>query len=72
MGGDHPIYFICENRFGQINYRSEQAMSFISTLNEHEINYHLEIVPTDGHGKNLGIKEARALFERYCCPFKEE
>ena len=59
------LYFICENRFGQEGYLQEQAMSFISTLEELEINFHLEIVPTSGHNKNLGLREVRALFEKF-------
>ena len=62
---DLPLFFICENRFGQRNYLKQQAMSFISTLNKLEINYHLEIVPTSGHNKNLGLREVRALFEKF-------
>ena len=64
-GGEHPLYFICENRFGQRNYRNEQAMTIISAFNELDINYHLEIVPTTGHNKNLGLREVRALFEKH-------
>lgn len=63
--GDLPLFFICENRFGQKDYLKEQAMSFVSTLNELELNYHLEIVPTSGHNKNLGLREVRALFEKF-------
>tara|TARA_B100002052_G_C15780317_1_gene551270 strand:+ start:90 stop:860 length:771 start_codon:yes stop_codon:yes gene_type:complete len=63
--GEHPLYFICENRFGQRNYLSEQAMTIVSTFNELNINYHLEIVPTTGHNKNLGLREVRALFEKH-------
>ena len=62
---DLPLFFICENRFGQRDYLKQQAMSFISTLNELGINYHLEIVPTSGHKKNLGVREVRALFEKF-------
>ena len=62
---DLPLFFICENRFGQRDYREQQAMSFISTLNEMKVNYHLEIVPTSGHNKNLGLREVRALFEKF-------
>jgi hypothetical protein len=29
------------------------------------LNYHLEIVPTSGHNKNLGLREVRALFEKF-------
>jgi len=63
--GDLPLFFICENRFGQRDYLTQQAMSFVSTLNELELNYHLEIVPTSGHNKNLGLREVRALFEKF-------
>lgn len=59
------LYFICENRFGQKNYLKQQAMSFISTLEELQVNFHLEIVPTSGHNKNLGLREVRALFEKF-------
>jgi len=38
--GDLPLFFICENRFGQRNYLTQQAMSIVSTLNELELNYH--------------------------------
>ena len=62
---DLPLFFICENRFGQRDYREQQAMSFISTLNEMKVNYHFEIVPTSGHNKNLGLREVRALFEKF-------
>ena len=63
--GEPPLFFICENRFGQRNYRDEQAMSFVETLNDLELNYHLEIVPTKGHNKNLGLREVRGLFEKF-------
>jgi len=65
IDGDLPLFFICENRFGQRDYLTQQAMSFVSTLNELELNYHLEIVPTSGHNKNLGLREVRALFEKF-------
>lgn len=61
----HPLYFVCENRFGQRDYLQQQSMSFISTLEELKINFHLEIVPTSGHNKNLGLREVRALFEKF-------
>ena len=63
--GELPLFFLCENRFGQRNYRDEQAMSFVDTLNDLELNYHLEIVPTKGHNKNLGLREVRGLFEKF-------
>ena len=65
VDGELPLFFICENRFGQRNYLRQQAMSFVSTLDELELNYHLEIVPTSGHNKNLGLREVRALFEKF-------
>jgi len=65
FNGEYPLFFICENRHGQKNYLSEQAMSIINTFNELDLNYHLEIVPTKGHNKNLGIREVRALFEKF-------
>ena len=40
-------------------------MSIINTFNEADLNYHLEIVPLKGHNKNLGIREVRALFEKF-------
>lgn len=65
VNGDLPLFFLCENRFGQRNYLKEQAMSFIAALEKLGSNYHLEIVPTSGHNKNLGIREVKALFEKY-------
>ena len=65
FNGEFPLFFVCENRHGQKNYLSEQAMSIINTFNELDLNYHLEIVPTKGHNKNLGIREVRALFEKF-------
>lgn len=65
VDGDLPLFFICENRFGQKDYLNQQAMSFVNTLNELNINYHLEIVPTSGHNKNLGLREVRELFEKF-------
>jgi len=65
VNGDLPLFFLCENRFGQKNYLKEHTMSFIATLEELGSNYHLEIVPTSGHNKNLGIREVKALFEKY-------
>ena len=62
---ESPLYFICENRFGQRDYLQQQAMSFISNLNVLNINYHFEIVPTSGHNKNLGLREVRGLFEKF-------
>jgi hypothetical protein len=65
FSGQLPLFFICENRFGQRDYREQQTMNFVSTLNELDINYHLEIVPTSGHNKNLGLREVRTLFEKF-------
>ena len=62
----HPLYFICENRYGQKNYLQEQCMSIINFFNKKEINYHLEIIPIKGHTKNLRISEVKNLFEKYC------
>jgi hypothetical protein len=61
----YPLFFICENRFGQRDYLQQQTMSFVGTLEELQINFHLEIVPTSGHNKNLGLREVRSLFEKY-------
>ena len=60
-----PLFFICENRFGQRDYLEQQAMTFVKTLTEINANFHLEIVPTKGHNKNLGLREVRALFEKF-------
>lgn len=65
FNGEFPLFFVCENRHGQKNYLREQAMSIINTFNDLDLNYHLEIVPTKGHNKNLGIREVRALFEKF-------
>jgi len=62
---DWPLFFICENRFGQRDYLEQQAMTFVKTLTEIDANFHLEIVPTKGHNKNLGLREVRALFEKF-------
>jgi hypothetical protein len=48
---NHPLYFICENRYGQKNYLNEQCMSIINFFNNTGINYYLEIIPTKGHKK---------------------
>ena len=63
---NHPLYFLCENRFGYKNYRKEHMNRFIQLLESLELNYHLEIIPTKGHNKNRGINEVRSLFEQYC------
>ena len=63
---DHPLYFLCENRFGYRNYRKEHINRFLEVLENHQLNYHLEIIPTKGHNKNRGINEVKALFEQYC------
>lgn len=68
----HPLYFICENRFGQENYLAEQCMSFVNSLDNLGLNYHLEIIPTSGHKKNRGINYVRKLFEQYVLPDKED
>lgn len=63
----HPLYFICENRFGTSdNYLNEHAMKLIQMFIEEDINFHFEIIPTRGHNKNRGIREVRALFETFC------
>ena len=61
-----PMYFLCENRFGQENYMQEQCMSFINFLNENKLNYHLEIIPKEGHSKNRKLSEVKQLFQKYC------
>ena len=63
---EHPLYFICENRFGQVNYLREQCMSLIEHFNQNKTNYHLEINPTSGHNKNRRLLEVKKLFEQYC------
>ena len=65
INSKHPLYFICENRFGQEKYLEEQAKTFIDTLHDLNINYHFEIVPIIGHKKNLGLREVKALFEKF-------
>jgi hypothetical protein len=62
----HPLYFMCENRFGYRNYRKEHINRFLDVLEGLELNYHLEIIPTKGHNKNRGINEVKAMFELYC------
>ena len=62
----HPMYFLCENRFGQENYMQEQCMSFVNFLNENKLNYHLEIIPREGHSKNRRLSEVKQLFQKYC------
>jgi len=64
---NHPLYFICENRFSSTtNYLNEHALYLIDWFLKNNINYHLEIVPTKGHNKNRGIREVRDMFEKYC------
>ena len=63
---NHPLYFICENRFGYKNYRKEHVNRFLEILERNNLNYHLEIIPTKGHNKNRGINEVKAMFEQYC------
>jgi len=62
----HPLYFICENRFGYVNYKKEHTSKLISLLDQLDLNYHLEIIPTKGHNKNRGINDVREFFEQYC------
>jgi hypothetical protein len=62
----HPLYFICENRYGQERYLEEHCLSLIEFFNENNINYHLEIIPTSGHNKNRRLSEVKKLFEQYC------
>ena len=62
----HPLYFMCENRFGYRNYRKEHINRFLDVLETLDLNYHLEIIPTKGHNKNRGINEVKAMFELYC------
>lgn len=62
----HPLYFMCENRFGYRNYRKEHINRFLEVLERQELNYHLEIIPTKGHNKNRGINEVKTMFEQYC------
>lgn len=62
----HPLYFMCENRFGYLNYRKEHINRFLDVLERLDLNYHLEIIPTRGHNKNRGINEVREMFELYC------
>jgi hypothetical protein len=63
---NHPLYFMCENRFGYRNYRKEHINRFLEVLERLDLNYHLEIIPTKGHNKNRGINEVKAMFELYC------
>ena len=63
---NHPLYFICENRFGQDDYLAEQSMYLVDFFNKNEINYHLEIIPTKGRNKNRRLSEVKAMFELYC------
>lgn len=62
----HPLYFLCENRFGQENYLREHCLSLVDFFNKNKINYHLEIIPTSGHNKNRKLSEVKKLFETYC------
>lgn len=67
VDGDHPLYFICENRFSSTtNYLHEHALYLVDWFLKQGINYHLEIIPTKGHNKNRGVKEVRSMFEKYC------
>ena len=64
---EHPLYFICENRFGTSqDYLQEHALKLVDMFIAKDINFHFEIIPTKGHNKNRGIREVRALFEQYC------
>tara|TARA_B100001093_G_scaffold481561_1_gene512401 strand:+ start:205 stop:942 length:738 start_codon:yes stop_codon:yes gene_type:complete len=63
---NHPLYFLCENRFGQENYLQEQCMTFVNFLTDLELNYHLEIIPKEGHNKNRRLSEVKKMFEQYC------
>ena len=63
---NHPLYFLCENRFGYLNYRKEHMNRFLELLERLELNYHLEIIPTKGHNKNRGINEVKNMFLQYC------
>ena len=64
---NHPLYFICENRFSSTkNYLEEHALKLVNWFLDNSINFHLEIIPNKGHNKNRGIREVRALFEQYC------
>jgi hypothetical protein len=63
----HPLYFICENRFGSTdNYLNEHTLKLVDMFMKNDIKYHLEIIPTKGHNKNRGIREVREMFEKYC------
>ena len=62
----HPLYFICENRFGQDGYLSEHCMKLVKFFDEQKLNYHLEIIPTQGHNKNRRISDVKKMFETYC------
>ncbi len=62
----HPIYFICENRFGQKNYLEEHCLSLVEFFNQNDLNYHLEIIPKKGHNKNRRLSEVKKMFEEYC------
>lgn len=65
--GNHPLYFICENRFSSTtDYLHEHALYLTDWFLEKNINFHLEIIPTEGHKKNRGIREVREMFEKYC------
>ena len=64
---DHPLYFICENRYGSSeDYLHEHALKLVNMFIEENINFHFEIIPTKGHNKNRGIREVREMFEQYC------
>jgi hypothetical protein len=59
-------YFLCFNQLeGRGSYVTEQCFPFISQLQSLRQPYYLEIRPIDAHGKNHGVGEVIALFNKY-------
>ena len=45
----------------KVGYLSEQILRFVAHLNQREVNYYLEVLPTRGHSRNRGLNESLAI-----------
>lgn len=59
-------YFLCFNQMeGSGRYFDEQGLPFVTHLHRLRQKMYLEVRPTDAHGKNHGVSEAIALFNKF-------
>ena len=66
---DFPMFFLCENMIEikkhLIGYLGENTLRFASECYKNQIKLHLELLPYEGHMKNIGLKEVIKKFEKF-------